>query len=292
MRQSKVTGSPLLHRGVEDNRPGTRGVGIRTSRLSTLAMAADMQVPTRVTAAGRVRRVFCEEVQRQLLEAAAKPLPRKQLAKQLGISVPRLAIVEKELPTLKVSSLELLISALCRLAAGRPDANPDPMVSWATCLRHLIPRELTGRFLAAVQSGQLSVSAHPGQAKVSPKDLWLTRSSVIKWRATESDGEAVSTTICEAAQILGIREEQAYHLAGVGLLRTHTGRAGLRRSRVVASSEIERFRKSYAPLKKIADCAGVPACQSYSWAVREGLKLVAGPEVDRSRQYWVRLRGR
>jgi hypothetical protein len=92
-------------------------------------------------------------------------------------------------------------------------------------------------------------------------------------------------TVVEVAHALGVKQEVAYAMTRLGIIRTTPGLGYLRAGRLISQSELRRFETDYF-LPSRLDChLKRRRGQSAQELIALGLKPVMGPSIDGSRQY-------
>jgi hypothetical protein len=174
------------------------------------------------------------------------------------------------------------------LSISRPSSLSDAaqLVDWATVLRFIVPRGLTVHFLDAITGKQIQVF-HNGIDADKLRSLALSRSEVMAWVDAHRPDECLMT-VAQAARLMGKRQEQAYFFVKCGLLRSVRGRTGSRQSTAVSADAVQDFLHQFIPLRELAGNAGVASRKAREWADTNGVTLIAGPDIDGSRQYWAR----
>ncbi|MCW0236300.1 MAG: TniQ family protein [Ferrovibrio sp.] len=177
-------------------------------------------------------------------------------------------------PSWKADGLESLVDLFCRACgANRP---PDRRVRLSDAIS-------SGRF-AKVDFEPKSLPRHLNSAWVDEKSKGLARIVLnvdrLVQRPQPSGG---ALTIPEAAIVLKVKQEVAYHLCRQGLLKTHC-ELGVN-GQLVSSAEMKRFRETYVFPSQL----GLDAGRHRGWAATKlmatGCKPVSGPGVDGGRQF-------
>ncbi len=149
----------------------------------------------------------------------------------------------------------------------------------------LVPAPFTREFLEAVDAEKIRLIA-PADA-TSWREVSASTADVKAWWLSARTRATEAVSLSEAATILGVKEQVAYELANRGLLKTITLRVGRRLSQRVPPSAIEVFNAKYEALNTLTVAEGVHSRAALSWAQLRGLKVVTGPKVDGTRQYFV-----
>lgn len=86
-------------------------------------------------------------------------------------------------------------------------------------------------------------------------------------------------SVSQAAKELGVKEEVAYALARLGLLRTDTERHGRRKTQTVSDASLKRFRRSYVLAPELAALLKTDPRGMAKRLISAGIKPVAGPRL-------------
>lgn len=153
---SAQTDAPILYR-----KPRSAVVQAKTDRvraqrrlrkLSEHLAAAGQAIPTRVTKAGRSRRVLSTALQAVSFEEQPSEAAR-QLARVLEISRGR----ARELKGRDTVWAQELRAQILDRASKSVAHDPGPVIEWSAALRFHVPRLLTQEFLQAVATGMVSL---------------------------------------------------------------------------------------------------------------------------------------
>lgn len=270
-------------------------LGVRVERLPHLVAACGLQPRSRETAAGRTVRAFDSREAWALKEHIEDHQPARQVTAQFGLSRERLSVLvgfgllRAIGPRFSVTSVRHLFARIAELPASNDQTGTldAPYVSLAEALRTQVPQAATGDFFQAAVSGAFAIRL----VKTAPqhvRDFMIHQPAVATWLAGHSSG-ANGLTIADAAKQLGVKQEVAYHLVRIGLLRAVKRQVGRRTARVVGHTDLSHFQAEVRPLAALAKEKGVGARGAVAWARSNGLAIVSGPEVDGGRQYFVRL---
>ncbi|RST46977.1 TniQ family protein [Variovorax sp. DXTD-1] len=146
---------------------------------------------------------------------------------------------------------------------------------------HLRPPE-PAALAKAVLAGDLPVKGD-GCTRVGLGNVLLSPLAVRDWLDSRRSTTEATVSINTAAKTLGVKQQVAYALTRTGLLRATVAHDG--NHRVVARTEIDRFRKAFVSLAELAKHSGhLPR------AILKALDAtpVCGPSIDGSRQYFYR----
>jgi len=284
-----VSRSPRLGQSVSTQSGAAKTLGIRIERLPALLAAAGVEVPERVTANGRVRRVISDKAVLAARDQLNDQVSLKSAARMLGLPTKRLIhlkrvglIFDEAGPwsSRAVRDLESRIRERCR------EQQPEgAALSFAQALRRWVPVSRTADCFQAVFTGEFRLyQIHPSNLV---SELRVEAASFAGWSAGSKVREAGHQTLPEAASQLGLKQQVVYHLASVGLLRTAACKVGSRTARLVSSDDLNQFKRSCIPLVLVAKRAGVAPKDAFEWAVAMQMKVVTGPQVDGGRQYFV-----
>lgn len=149
----------------------------------------------------------------------------------------------------------------------------------------LVPASFTREFLEAVHAERIRLVASADAT--SWREVSASTADVNAWWLSARTQATEAISLGEAATILGVKEQVAYELANRGLLQTITLRVGRRLSQRVPPSAIDEFNAKYAALNTLTVAEGVHSRAALSWAQLRGLKVVTGPKIDGTRQYFV-----
>lgn len=177
-------------------------------------------------------------------------------------------------PSWKAEGLEAMVDLFSRACGA--NGLPERRVRLSDAIS-------SGRF-AGVDFEPKTLPRHLQSAYVDEKARGLARIILnvdrLVQRPQPSGG---ALTIPEAAVVLKVKQEVAYHLCRRGLLKAHeqTGIKG----QLVSAAEMKRFRETYV----FASQLGLDAGRHRGWAAEKlkaaGCKPVSGPGVDGGRQY-------
>ena len=149
----------------------------------------------------------------------------------------------------------------------------------------LVPASFTREFLEAVDAERIRLVASADAT--SWREVWASTADVNAWWLSARTRATGAISLGEAATSLGVKEQVAYELANRGLLQTITLRVGRRLSQRVPPSAIDEFSAKYAALNTLTVAEGIHSRAALSWAQSRGLKVVTGPKIDGTRQYFV-----
>lgn len=103
--------------------------------------------------------------------------------------------------------------------------------------------------------------------------------------ATKMEMEPNLLTVVEVAHALGVKQEVAYAMTRLGIIRTNSGHGYLGPGRLISQSELHRFETDYFLPSRLDYHLKRRRGQSAQELIALGLKPVMGPSTDGSRQY-------
>jgi len=274
-------------------------LGIDTPLVDYLVDSGQMQCRENIYSSGRRVRVVNANIAETLLERLREAITLAKAADLLAIGKTRTRqlVTAGVLKTfggkprqggrwwLDSLSLEQL-RAVPRLSTP-PEAPVSPVAQIA---RHLA---MTGsefsEMTRAISDGSLRVFS-PANA-LAPFGAWLLEERQIRaWRAHRHPTHA-GMSVTQAAQALGIKQEVAYSLVRLGLLRAEAASHANRRSQIVSAASLNSFRRSYVFGPELAALLDADPRGLSKKLKSQGLKPVAGPTLPDAlcRQYvWQR----
>lgn len=282
---------------------GVRGLakaaGVRVERIPGLLSDCGVALPVRKSKSGRRMAVVTDAVVTKVREHLDDFLPARAVQRCFGLAAARLerlaeaGLIRRTNGRYSSSSIQALLRRipLATEVSRRCDIHKQgACCSLHRALRLHVSHRQTADFFTALTRGELKVwKASAERGHVS--DLCLAESEVKAWnQARVAPCEEV--LIPQAAVLLGLKQEVAYHLVRVGLLKTSDRLVGRRKCRVISQQEIHRFRSEISPLSKLASLNGIDFRSAQRWAREHRLVLVSGPGIDGGRQFFVRIRQR
>ena len=264
-------------------------LGLGTTSGATEAAAA----PERRTVGGRVRRVIAPPLVAALAQALNALVSVQRAAEILGCGRGRvLALIDAGVlcrvrAEVRRADVEALRNRVLGLAenGGLGVEQPRGWRSLDEIWRLLIPVSFTQEFMLAVQEGRIRVWAAPGATNL--RGVFVPTPEVQAWWRSEQARGHETLSLGQAAVALGVKEQVAYALADRGLLKASATRIGRRAGRRVTLESISAFQDRYVALTTLTAPEGVHSHAALAWAQARGLKVVTGPKVDGSRQYFV-----
>ena len=118
----------------------------------------------------------------------------------------------------------------------------------------------------------------PGGTRIPFGKLLLDEQEIRSWRLSRQR-QASGMSVSQAAKELGVKEEVAYALARLGLLRTDTERHGKRKTQTVSDASLKRFRRSYVLAPELAALLKTDPRGMAKRLISAGIKPVAGPRL-------------
>lgn len=285
---------PITGRNVPGPRHPTvaqiaRELGMRsTSLIAALEQLPEARVAEHSTPGGRRRRLVSAEAVRHVQQQRLDKISIKAATRLTGLSAGRIrqlvdaGLLEQRKGRLSGNAVKGLSQSL--LSSGRSFAPDDDAISLRHALRYCVPVSSTSQFILAIREGVLTVFVPDGAKLLS--EAIVSEARCRKWAVPLKPTDSDQLTIPECAEILHMKQEVAYHLVRVGLLRVHTAKTGRRRSaRMTTAGAVERFKRDYEPLVRLAASAGIDHRSALNWAKSQGIALVSGPSIDGGRQY-------
>lgn len=175
--------------------------------------------------------------------------------------------------------------------APRLSTPPDAPVSTVSQIaRHLAMTntEFT-EMTRAISEGTLKVFSAPDD--LAPFGTWLLNKQEVRaWRADRHANDQ-GMPVTQVAQMLGIKQEVAYALVRLGLLRAEATTNSNRRSQVISPASLKSFRRRYVFGPELAMLLNADHRTLSKTLKSQGFKPVAGPTLPAAlcRQYvWQR----
>jgi hypothetical protein len=271
-----------------------RMLGVRPQRLAiALDALPETEGSRRRTAGGRVRRLVTHTAALKARRTLDDEITKKEAARLASLTVPRIDELTRTgrlhatHGRLRRSEVLALRQSLAGVAVPVPP--PTDSLGLDHALRYWVPLDRTVQFLDAVKEGHLALYG-AAQWTLGTR-YWLSRTQVQTWASRAPAPERRWLTIPESADRLALKQQVAYHLARVGLVRTERAWVGRRSAQVVTFDALREFEEKYETLASAAVRAGVDHRSGLDWALAAGLSVVSGPRVDGGRQYVVRRAG-
>lgn len=294
---SRYRSVPIVGRSaLVRNRPQTlkaiaTDLGVRSEALARLIDCGAAPVRgTRITVAGRRRRVVTEHDLPILRAMLDDKIPTKSAAQLLALPVSRvnhlissgfLARVDGHLSRSRVQQISE--SAQLMIATTKSEL-VDP-VTVRTGLRRWVHKTETDELIRAITTGALLV--HKAGPKCPLGEWWVSADCLAGWLKQHRAKGQARLTLGEFSVRLGLKDEVVRDLIRVKLLYAQPGVIRNRPCWCVSTQELERFVSSYVPLSLLTTKANVRKRDGYAWALSQGHKVVTGPSLDGARQYFV-----
>ena len=283
--------SAVLSAGPMTIKEISQRLGKRVEAIAQVLDRADAPVGVvRVTAQGRRRRVVRDADVTRLATVLSEPIAAKTAARLLALPASRVnALVRAGLLTSKDG--RLVRSELAALAS-RPHlpqagaaSGDTPTVPLRKAMRDWVHMEDTAALVSSLRSGELPVI---DSSQLLAIGEWLVSAAAVQaWTAGRRAEPSAVLSLSQAAVELGLKHDAVRDLVRSGLLLAVKGSLAHRSSWLVAATDLAAFSARYAPLSTLARAAGVRCRDGFEWAQSKGLKLVCGPRIDGSRQYFV-----
>jgi hypothetical protein len=146
---------------------------------------------------------------------------------------------------------------LAKILAMVPRQKPgDDAISFShMCQAHLTNINLLPDLLLSIIKGTTLVAgmcldASNDEFRLS--SLYFEHDEITRFRKDFKKERSSGYSIPEVANMMGLKQEVAYHLVNTGFLKCHEDPEGIQRGRVVPFDEIVAFEKHYVPLAEIA----------------------------------------
>lgn len=272
-----------------------KALRVRPERVRALLVATGEPLSMRTTAAGRTMHVIGPEVASRLREQLGAVISKSVASKRYGLSIHRIealagaGLLRRSLLGVDERSVgELIVEVGRHIQLG----DIDGLLTLTQAMRLLVPRAATVAFLKSLLAGELPIKAVLDRPN-SLREIYVHRSDVTGAAADDDGAGRVADgrpllSVPEFAMAYGFKQEVAYHLVKVGLLRTVEDCIGRRTARFIEPTEATRFHSDVTSLAEAARAGGVGSRASLAWARRIGLDVLSGPSVDGGRQYFVR----
>lgn len=268
-----------------------------TLRLQCFIDDGSLEALTRVSATGRTLTLINSAELLQLQDRLAQVVSRRTVASILGINRQRvICLVKAGLLTPckphegaglglhfwrdKVISLKMVFCHDLPVLAEQAG-----LVTGLNVMKSILDsEEAFTSFVLALRKGAICpVGILEPDAGVS--GLLFSCHELHEW-TTRQRKQALNYTLTEAAQQLELKEEVVYSLAKSGLLRTHLGQTGRRRSLQVSHDDIMAFRGGFISGAELAPKFGTSPKNLRSLLEEFGVHPVSGPGIDECRQYF------
>ena len=279
------------------NRPPTlkavaTELGVRVEAVAQMIDSGAASIRgIRITSAGRRRRVVSEQDLPALRSMLDDKIEIKGAARLMALPVSRVKeLISAGLLTrvdghLSRSQVHLISESEQLMVVSSTGELVEP-VPVRLALRRWVKKTETAELIRAIRNGAIPVY------KPSPNcpfgECQISAVCLSDWLKVKRVTDPVHLTLGEVSARLGLKGDTVRDLIRVGLLEASPGLIRNRRCWCVNRQELERFVSSYVPLSFLTTKANVRSRDGYVWALRQGHVVVIGPNVDGSRQYFVR----
>ncbi len=293
-QESFSTARPVLRRPGTALQPPTLKTLSRQlgRRFELLASTIDARLPSlnavRTTSGGRRRRLLNAADIECLSQTLIGAVSMAEAARMLALPRSRVAaMVNAQLLTMRgMRLLRDQVSSLVPAKAG--SAAPlsiSPSLPLRVALRNWVRLEETADFVRDVVAGAIFVQSDVPRPL---GDLLVPLAAISKWSQDRRNRAASLLSLGQVAVGLGVKPEVVSDLIKIGVLRARKGTLQGRRCWCVTSQEMASFHQLAVPLASLAKVNGVRVRDGYAWATERGLKVLTGPRVDGTRQYFVK----
>jgi len=174
------------------------------------------------------------------------------------------------------------------LAMVPKQKSDDDAISFSKmCQAHLTNINLLPELLQSIITGQANVAgmdldASDGEFRLS--SLYFAPDEIASFRKRIKMMNASAYSIPDVANMMGLKQQVAYHLVNSGFLKCHEDPAGFLRGRLVSFEDIVAFEKRYIPLTEIARSRNQCPRTLMTMLKRLGVSPVIGGGIDGCRQ--------
>lgn len=269
-----------------------RQLGVRPERVESLAIQFGITPTRRIVPSGRRMVTMAPSEVERIRAGLADDVSMSAAADRFGLSVSRLkrlqdaGCIDRAKEGVSAASIEVLIDKVAEHAICLNEHDRVDILSVTEAMRLYVPVSRTVDFFDALGSSIPVTKASVITSSV--RELYVSREHVRRLYVESTAHEMLS--IPEAAKKLGLKQEVAYHLVRVGLLKTCLLQSARRASNGVSLEDLSNFEMQYAPLSRLAKEAGVNPRSSLKWARAINLDFVSGPSIDGGRQFIVSYR--
>lgn len=168
----------------------------------------------------------------------------------------------------------------------------DNAISFSkVCQAHLTNINLLPYLLQSIFTGQTNVAginlnASDGEFRLS--SLYFDPDEIARFRQNLKKKNLCVYSIPQAASMMGLKQEVAYHLVNKGFLKCHEDTAGFQRGRTVFIEDIEVFEETYIPLTEITRTRNQCPRSLLIMFARLGISPAIGGGIDGCRQVFYR----
>lgn len=174
------------------------------------------------------------------------------------------------------------------LAMVPKQKSDDDAISFSKmCQAHLTNINLLPELLQSIITGQAHVAGmdldvSDGEFRLS--SLYFAPEEIARFRKRIKMMNASAYSIPDVANMMGLKQQVAYHLVNSGFLKWHEDPAGFLRGRLVSFEDIVAFEKRYIPLTEIARSRNQCPRTLMTMLKRFGVSPVIGGGIDGCRQ--------
>jgi len=295
LRNRRLPASVLARMNWMPSQAAAKQLGVSARRMTLLIASGQIEAQQRTTRNGRAYQVVRRSDLAVVRVGNLTEMTLAQAADALGLKRQRLA---KLLPAV----CPVAIKAANRGAAwaiprswveqwtATLDALPPHTVDARTevtldhLLRFCIARDdALARLLLDIESGGLRPLGRVAPHKGLPS-LVLGRSDSMRYADKSGDATRAWLTVPEAAERLAVKQEVAYALARLGLIRTDLDRVGRRDVHRVHQRDLDAFREQYVFAREIASTLRRSPRAVVCALDGLGIQPSAGPNVNGCRQ--------
>jgi hypothetical protein len=257
-----------------------------------LTRYTDLQHSQRTTAGGRIRRLISIETVKDLRDILSDRLSEKALTQILGLKPQRVRqlvhfgyFAANDGWFSRVQVLEFVRELF--LSPIREDTADATWMPLSEVLRRSIPMRLTGDFFEALRQGTVSHSI--SGSLIELRAMAINVEQLNRWRSVVLTDCQEWFSIPDAARQLGLKDQVAYELVAIGLLKCKKRVVKNRLTRAISAKDICSFTNEYVALSHLIAEQNINPKDVYAWAVSSGLSVVSGPIVDGCRKYFVKI---
>ncbi|MED5620919.1 hypothetical protein [Ideonella sp. BN130291] len=282
LRTETVAGHRKISRG-----EAAKKTGLAMSTLKRLVQSKAIDADVVCTAAGRQLTFIDEEDLRDLTAVADGTLTLQEASRRLALPE-RLVrqMIEAKLVALVSGRLTrtgvwMVSERLPTVPVAEVEAPAQPL---RFVLRYwrLTDQERMGLIDAALR-GELGSAIGSSDQEPALGNACVNVKALHRWIEQKRRGQSGSMfTVTQAARQLGLKDEVAYELANLGLLKCTRTQDGSRR---ITPEDMLRFRDEFVSLASLAKDQGT---SPRSLLPKLKVAPVIGPSVDGSRQYFFR----
>ena len=114
---------------------------------------------------------------------------------------------------------------------------------------------------------------------------WIFNENILKaWKVKSQQGFGIWLTISQTAKLIGIKEQVAYQMVHMGLLKAETLHRQPKGGSRIRRTEVEQFKQGYIFATEVAQRLGVSPRKATSILGKQSISPISGPSVDEGRQ--------